>query len=887
MKPVSKSVSLTESAIRYRDQLSAGRARLDARFHAGLPSVQTATGLRDLYDQIVMSVYADSLRHAESTGINRRHLTRFALVAHGGYGRGDLSPYSDADLMLLVPRTSSAAAAPVAGALVRDLADAGLDVGFSVRTPSEARSLAWSDPKIYTSLTESRLLCGSDSTFRGFLDAFRSGAKRRWRSLNKKVIHARLEERHRWGETIYLLRPNVKRSRGGLRDIQLVRWLGFATHGQTDLTQLHRLGALSSEDLQTLLRANGFLLRLRHELHFRTHRSQDVLDRPTQMEIARDWGYQGHVGVLPVEDFMQDYFEHTRSVRYVSGFFDDNLRGHSRAAMAVERILSRRVDDSIRVGPTQIWVEPTKLEAFAASLPDVLRLMQLANENKRWIAHPTWQAIRQTMLERPPSPPDPASVSAFLGLLSQPGQLAPLLRRLHELRIIEQLIPAMRRCRGLLQFNAYHKFTVDAHCIGAVEAVTDFADQDTVMGRRYLRIKDKTLLHLALLIHDLGKGYDEDHSEVGFRIAGEVADALGIEASQKETLQWLIHKHLLMTTVAFRHDLNDPDVVHGFAAEVGSVRRLELLLVHSVADLIAVGPDVLTDWKMNLIEDLYLRTRRYFETGNLPGENDPELDSQRDEIVALVHEKSGDESTVDLVKDLPLSLLRHRSSKEIADELIEVGRWLGKDKGCYCAGLVAPDGSEVRYNVVVRQGERRVGTFARITSALYACGLTIFRASIETIGDDLLWDSFWVSDPDYASAPPAHRIEKVCRVIRDALDNPDSPLPAARRVWKTKDDSEPASVLLLPTKIIFDNDTFDHQTILSLFTYDRPGLLADLTTVLAAHDVSIQFAKIDTHLDQIADVFYITDSSSQPILDPHNQHRIREAMLQVLNRSPA
>ncbi len=885
--PLAKSLSLTSSAIRYRDQLSEGRARLDSRFHAGLPSVQTANALSDLYDQIVTAVFADSLRQAESTGINPRHLARFALVAHGGYGRCDLSPYSDADLMLLAPRAATGAAAPVAGALVRDLTDTGMDVGFSVRTPSEACSLAWSDPKIYTSLTESRLLCGNGSTYRGFFDAFRSGAKRRWRSLNKKVIHARLEERHRWGETIYLLRPNVKRSRGGLRDIQLVRWLGFARHGQTDLRQLHRLGALSSEDLQTLLRANGFLLRLRHELHFRTGRGQDVLDRPTQMEIAHDWGYQGRTGVLPVEDFMQDYFEHTRSVRYVSGFFDDDQRGHSRAAMAVERILSRRLDDRIRIGPTQIWVEPKELSSFAASLPDVLRLMQLANENQRWIAHPTWQAIRQTMLERPPSPADPASVKAFLGLLSQPGRLAPLLRRLHELRIIEQIIPAMRRCRGLLQFNAYHKFTVDAHCIGAVEAVTDFAEQDSVMGRRYQRIKDKTLLHLALLIHDLGKGYDEDHSEVGFRIAGDVADALGLEPHQKEILQWLIHKHLLMPTVAFRHDLNDPDVVHGFAAEVGSVGRLELMLVHSVADLIAVGPDVLTDWKMNLIEDLYIRTRRYFETGNLPGENDPELDSLREEVISIIQTRGGDQAASDLVADLPLSLLRHRSSEEIAGELIEVGKWLGEEKGCYCAGVVAQDGSEVRYNVVVRQGERRIGTFARITSALYSCGLTIFRASIETVGEDLLWDSIWVNDPDYANAPPPHRIEKVGRVIRDALNHPDAPLPTARKVWKSRDDCEPESVLLLPTKIMFDNDTFDHQTILSLFTYDRPGLLADVTSVLAAHGVSIQFAKIDTHLDQIADVFYITDSSSRPITDQDYQHHIRQAMLEVLNRSPA
>ncbi|MCM2372969.1 [protein-PII] uridylyltransferase [Rhodopirellula sp. ICT_H3.1] len=850
-----------------------------------MPSFQTATALSDLYDQIVSSVFEEALQHALTGGAKSLHTEKLALVAHGGYGRRDISPYSDADLMLLTPRGSASCAAPVAGALVRDLTDASLDVGFSVRTPAEACSLAWTDPKIYTSLTESRLLCGDETTFRKFHESFRTGAKRRWKTLNQNAIQTRREERRKWGETIYLLRPNVKRSRGGLRDIQLVRWLGFATHGETDLAQLFSLGALSSDDLETLRRAHGFMLRLRHELHFRAKRSQDVLDRPTQMEIARDWGYRGELGVLPVEEFMQDYFEHTRGVRYVSAFFDDDHRARSRTAMALERVLSRRIDDKIRMGPTHIWVIPKRLDAFATCLPDVLRLMQFANENRRRIAHPTWQAIRTAMQNRRLSPPDPQSVQSFLALLSQPGRLASLLRRLHELRVIEQLIPAMRRCRGLLQFNAYHQFTVDAHCLRAVQAATEFEDEETAMGRRYRRIKDKTLLHLALLIHDLGKGYDEDHSEVGRRIAGDVADALELEANQKETLQWLIHKHLLMNTVAFRHDLNDPDVVHDFAAEVGSVGRLELLLVHSVADLIAVGPDVLSDWKMKLIEDLYLRTRRYFETGNLPGENDPELDLHRTEIVSLIEAAGGSRSVVDLVSELPLSLLRHRASDEIANELIQVGKWLGEEKGCYCAGVIEPDGSAVRYNVVVRQGDRRVGTFARITGALFACGLTIFRANIETVGEDLLWDSFWVSDPDFADQPPVDRIQKVCKVIRKAIDEPESTLPAARRVWKTKGSDEPEVVHLLPTKIIFDNDTFDHQTILSLFTYDRLGLLAEIGMVLFANDVSIQFAKIDTHLDQIADVFYITDAAGQPIIDEAYQNQIREAILEVINKS--
>ncbi|MEP1647370.1 HD domain-containing protein, partial [Rhodopirellula bahusiensis] len=427
-----------------------------------------------------------------------------------------------------------------------------------------------------------------------------------------------------------------------------------------------------------------------------------------------------------------------------------------------------------------------------------------------------------------------------------------------------------------------HKYTVDAHCIRAVEAATDFIDAETSMGRRYRRLKDKTLLHLALLIHDLGKGYEEDHSEVGRRIAGDVADLFHMSADDKDTLQWLIHRHLLVNEVAFRHDLNDPEVVHKFAAEVGSIARLELLLIHTVADLQAVGPDVLNDWKMGLIEDLYLRTRRYFETGNLPGENEADLDSKIEQVKESLAEKQLDPSLIEFAKDMPLSLLRQHSTDDLIHEMHQVGEWLTANPGCYCAGAVDPAASAVRYTIVLRQGERRVGVFARITAAFSACGLSIMRANVETVGEDLLWDQFWVNDPELKQRQPELRIEEVCRVVTKAIDDPDSVMPTPRRVWQTQGAKEPSSVLLLPTKVVFDNDTFDHQTILSMFTYDRPSLLSDISGTLSQLDVVIQFAKIDTHLDQIADVFYVTNMDGSPITDPSRQETIRDALVEAV-----
>ncbi|MEM6364027.1 MAG: HD domain-containing protein [Planctomycetota bacterium] len=868
-----------------RRQLTAGRKKLEQRFRDGLPAVQTASAMTQLYDDVVIRCWQSTLERAAKEGIRQSHLDQLALVAHGGYGRKDLSPHSDADLMLLTRRATTAAAAQVATTLVRDLNDAGLDVGFSTRTAGEARSLAWSDIRIYTTLTESRLLVGSRDSFDRFFDRFRTSSRRRRHRLNDQAIDARKVERRKWGNTNYLLRPNVKRSRGGLRDIQLVRWLGFANYGETRLDKLYRFGAMSSDDYNVLRRAHLFMLRLRHELHFRAGRCQDVLDRPTQLLIASDWGYHGRTGVLPVEDFMQDYFDHTRGVRYVSAYVADDSRARSRVAMGTEFLMSHKLDGSIRMGPHHIWVRKSDLKRFSHSLPDVLRLMQLANQHQRRIAHPTWQAIREVMQERTITPPDKRSVEAFLALLSRPGRLAPLLRRLHELRIIEQLIPAMRRCRGLLQFNAYHKYTVDAHCIRAVEAATEFNEKpETPMGRRYRRLKDKTLLHLALLIHDLGKGYEEDHSEVGRRIAIDVAEAFALDAASADTLQWLIHKHLLVNEVAFRHDLNDADVVHKFAADVGSIGRLELLVVHAVADLIAVGPDVLTDWKMGLIEDLYLRTRRYFETGNLPGDHEPELDAKREQIVEALSDHSDAESMVPIVQQLPYSLLRRHEVRDLIGELRSVANWFDDDRTCFCSTLQSDDLMAARITVVVRLDRPRVGVFARITAALASLGFTIRRANIESIGTSLLWDNFWIEDPDHPEGIPPERINRLRQRILDAINNIDGDLPKPRRTWVAHGAVEPDSVRVLPTKIVFDNDTFDHQTILSVFTYDRQGMLSDIAAAISQMDVSILFAKIDTHLDQIADVFYVTENDQTPILDLDRQHAIREAMMAAIEQ---
>ncbi len=879
LPPISRDrASMRPIVFRCRQMLQEGRAKVLEQHQRGTPGMQVSTLLADLYDDVVLDVWNEAIR--EHTTDER--LTGLSLVAHGGFGRRDLAPYSDADLMLLSTRSAESLANKIAGNLTRDLGDAGIQPGLAIRIPDEACRLSWHDPVVFSSLAESRLLAGSLQLYTKYFQSFRHGAMRRRKQLIHDVVEARVQERRKWGETIYLLRPNVKRSRGALRDIQLIRWIGFARYGETDLERLVKLGALPEEDYRQLRLAYGFLLRLRNEIHFREKKSQDVLDRGMQMEIAEAWGYPGTEGVLPVEQFMQDYFGHTRNVRYASAYFVDDARSRPLIHRAVERLLSRKIDERIRMGPTHIWVPQDDLPGFASNLSDVLRLMRLANQHRRRISHQTWQAIRNAMQDRDPTPPDKKTIAEFLSLLSSPGRLAPLLRRLHELRVIEQLIPEFKRMQGLLQFNAYHKYTVDAHSIRAVEAATDLQFDNHGMGRRYRRLDDKRLLHLALLIHDIGKGYEEDHCIVGARIAKKTAERLMLDANSAETLEWLVLKHLAVNVVAFRHDLSDPQIVLDFAAEVGSIRRLELLVVHTYADLVAVGPGVATDWKVNLIEDLYKRTRRYFDSGNLPGSpDDPEMEAMRVKVQGELESRGAPPASFELLQALPLSLLDRCEPEHLADE-IELARRSRQDReGTLCTCRYDSQLKAMRYTVIRREAERTIGTFARATGALSTSGLTIMRAQIETVGD-LAWDYFWVIDPsqpDQQTTSP--RSEQICQRVCHLLDSPDEPLPPHRRTWTTQGEREPDSVNVLPTKVVFDNDTVDRYTILSFFAYDEVGLLYRIAASLAENQVVLHFAKIDTHLDQVADVFYVSEPDGAKITDPQRRRQIRESLLGI------
>lgn len=869
------SLRLRPSVLAAREKLAEGRDKLRQQHDAGSPGIQVCARLTDLLDTVLLDLYHDALDE-----VGREVESLIALAPYGGYGRRDVAPYSDVDLMLLHKPGADTQIAPFVRRLTRDIVDAGLELGYSRRTPGYACSLAQSDATIFTSLVESRYLAGSVSLFTSFMHRFRRMALRRSQSLIAQIEGARHDERKQHGDTIYLLKPNVKRSRGGLRDLQLVRWVGFARWGEAEPSSLVLAGHLTAADRNKLRDSREFLLRLRNEMHFHAGKSSDLLDRHQQVRIAELYGYEGDENQLPVERFMHDYIEHTSNVRYCAAHFVESAKARRGISKFAAEIFSHQMEGDYRVGPNRISATRRTKEKLQRDIAEVLRLMDLANRTKTRIDHETWELIRDSMLESVPKELSSQAVSRFLSLLDQPGQLGDLLRRLHELGVLEKIVPPMAHARYLMQFNEYHRYTVDEHSIRAIEAATDFQHRDDTLGRAYRKVKKKWLLHLALLMHDLGKGFSEDHSVLGARLAGETADFLGLDTEDKEVLQFLVLKHLVMSHLAQFRDTNDDDVVISFAVDVESAEVLRMLYVLTCADLAGVGPGVLNRWKLDLLSQLYRRSRAHLAGDVNPEEEERWLTSKREALSDLATSQDNVQWWRQQIAELPRAYLSDYEPVELMERLgglaelpreqaVAWGRWVEKRKA-------------IEFTIGAYESIAE-GIFHRLTGALSSCGMEILSAEIHTLGDGLILDRFYVKDNHYSDEASELRLAEVCRALEASLVTDSNAAPAFQKTWKTAAVGGPATGRL-PTRVRIDNDTAEQYTIIDIFTHDRTGLLYSISRTLFELGLSIHCAKIGTHLDQVVDVFYVT-KANRKIHHSAELDAIKQQLLEAISES--
>jgi [protein-PII] uridylyltransferase len=864
-----------------REQMTAGREKLRRQHDSDSPGVQVCAHFTDLLEQIVRALFQDALAELPAAA-QERAASSVALVAHSGFGRREMAPYSDIDVMLLHSSKVSDQIKPLTRRFSQNLYDTGMEVGYTARTPADACRQAMDDATILTSLSESRLIGGEASLFDAFDGQFRRMVRRRWRRLVGKAEEARKGERTQYGETVFLLEPNVKRSRGGLRDLQFIRWVGFVRYGENDFDALAQAGWLTKEEQKKLRSARDFLLWLRNDLHFETGKASDVLERTEQVRLAERRNYPSVAGLLPVEQFMREYFQHTCDVRDIAAHFAAAAQPCSIRAW-IEPLLSRRID-GFRVGPATIGAAPDELALLRDDLSEVLRLFEAANRLNRRIDEATWQAIRAAMLARGEPDPNqqlPAAVTAqFLSLLAKPARLGESLRRLHELRVLEQFIPGMSHARGLLQFNAYHRYTVDEHSIRVVEHLTDLTNDRGTPGEVYRSIKDKATLHLAALLHDLGKGNVEDHSEVGARLAVQTAAHLGLAQHAGETLRFLVHKHLRMSHLAQQHDISDDNVVVPFAVEVGSPEILKMLYVLTLADLAAVGPGVLNQWKQELLTDLYHHTAHLLASDSPAAAAGERVRARREEVLSLSRHCDGVAWWETQALALPPSCLFAAPPAQIVEELDKIRKLPRHEALAWGRNL--PDRQAVEYTVGTYE-DVTPGIFHKLTGALTSKGQQILSADINTLADGLVFDRFYVRDGDFKDPPTEGRRQEVSHALVAALKDTSGKPPTFRKLWQNRDAAAAAVVQNLPTRITVDNTTAERFTILAIFAYDRMGLLYAIARTLFELGLSVSMAKIGTHLDQVLDVFYVADArTGEKVTDEHRLTEIRRRLLEAV-----
>jgi [protein-PII] uridylyltransferase len=866
-------VGIRESVLAARSRWNEGRNAIREQHDQGASGTVVVRQMSNLLDEVLIDLYQAAIKD-----ISPELETRIAVVLHGGNGRHEVAPFSDIDLMVLYQGSFTEDIAEFARRISQDIIDTGVQLGFSLRTVRDACGMSLKDPEMFTSLTASRCLRGNQQLFDNFYSRFKRIATRQTAKVIRGIVAARDKERQKYGATVYMLRPNVKKSRGGLRDIHLIRWLGFVRCGTTDIDRICERTQLTSADQRQLTESSEFLLRLRNELHFHAGSAQDGLGRNEQVRIAEKFEYEGNDAVLPVESFMRDYFRYTSRVRYICDHFTAICDDHKTlSSHLISPLVTRQIDHHFRMGPTSIGIVKSALHEVKSDLQEVLRLLQLCSLHGKSIDHETWLAIRQEMLESPDIQVTRQSAQRFMALLSNTTGLSDLLYKLHEMQVLQKIIPAFKHARGLLQFNEYHVFTVDEHSLQAIWQATELENQNSVVGKTYRSLRRKNILHLALLLHDLGKGFAEDHSEVGRRIAEETGRRFGLSADETEDIMFLVHNHLVMSHLAFHRDINDESMVAEFASNVGSVELLSMLFVLTCADIAAVGPGVMNDWKLGLLTSLYSHAKKIL-TGNM---DDDGMLRRYHGIYELIASHGRDPEAQQWLREsaanLPNNYCDVHDPEAIAHQLLVLRDTAPEEVQCWVNRI---EGTRLIELCIGKREKRRSGIFFKISGMMASLGLMILSADIKPLGHGLVWYWFQFQDGDF-SDPPQSRLDDIRFRARDLLLDAESGPPTFRSEWRKKE-SRALQLSRPKIQVKVNNQTVDTATIIDVFAYNKTGLLYRIGKKIYQLGLDVSYARISTYAHQVIDVFYVTDDQGNKIRNKNQIQIIKKEILKTV-----
>jgi [protein-PII] uridylyltransferase len=860
------------SPITFRQVLDQGSELLKDRFLADEPIEDLVRDRARLVDMALRTAWSN-------------HTGKFAgdlgLIAVGGYGRGELHPSSDIDIMVLLPKSDSSDWQPDIERFLTFLWDIGLEVGHSVRSIDDCQRESLADISVATTLFEARLLSGPEPLFAGMRRAL--APDRLWSSQDffEAKCKEQTERHHRYFDTAYNLEPNVKSSPGGLRDIQTIGWVAKRHFGTDTLDELVGHGFLTREELRKLQAGQSFLWKVRFGLHVLTGRREDRLLFDYQIKLAKLFGYEDASFTLAVEQLMQKYY---RTVMDIS-LLNEMLLQLFREAILTQSAPPLPINARFQI--RNDYLEVTHPEVFARYPSALLELFVLLQQ------HPEVRGVRAETIRLIGSHvwlideefrQNPRHHRLFIEILCAPVGVTHELRRMNLYGVLGRYIPSFGRVVGRMQYDLFHAYTVDAHTLFVVSnlrrfAMPKFNDEFPALSQIMQSLPRQEIAYLAALFHDIAKGRGGDHSDLGAVDAEAFCLEQGLGRYEARLVAWLVRNHLILSITSQKKDISDPDIIQEFARRVGDQVHLDYLYVLTVADVRGTNPKLWNSWKARLFEEFYERIKRALRRGlETPIDQEELIRETQDQALLIMSEGTTPAQAAAVWTQWTEAYFLRYTAEEIAWHTALLSTRQANDDSPLVAIRQLTDRGGT---AVLTYTPRRLRSFARTTGLLDQMGLNVVDARLITSANGFSLETYEVLEDNGAVIADAARVREIERGLWRALKQvEDSPPAVTRRAPRQ------VRMFWTPTQVNFSVDSRSERTILELIASDRPGLLSEVGKVFRAERVAINGAKIMTVGERAEDVFYITGADGG-LLPEEVCRRVQESLVQALDRRDA
>jgi [protein-PII] uridylyltransferase len=872
-----------------KDRIAQGRTRAEEMLMADGGGTACAARLSHLMDEVIRALYDFAARYVYQSK-NPSSAERMTVVAVGGYGRGTLAPGSDIDLLFVLPYKQTPWGEQVVEYILYLLWDLGLKVGHATRNLDECMRLSRTDVTIRTSILEARFVTGDERIYDTLVERFDQEVVK---DTGPEYVQAKLaerDERHaRGGESRYLVEPNVKEGKGGLRDLHTLFWIGKYYYRVRTAEELVGKGVFTRREYLQFRKAEDFLWAVRCHMHFLTGRAEERLHFDIQRDIAERLGYTTHPGLSSVERFMKHYFLTAKTVGDLTRIFcaalEEEQAKHVPGFNRIFLNFSRRKRKL--AGTSDFIVDNHRIniadeQVFERDPVNLLRLFWFADRHGLEFHPDALKLLTRSLklVDRNLRRNEEAN-RLFMDVLTSDRNPELNLRRMNEAGLLGKLIPDFNKIVAMMQFNMYHHYTVDEHLIRCVGVLSEIEHGDAeaihplshslLPGLRRLR----EILYVTVLFHDIAKGRPEDHSEAGAKIARRLCPHMGFSASDTETIAWLIEHHLLMSMTAQTRDLNDRKTIQDFADIVQSVERLKLLLVLTVCDIRGVGPGVWNGWKGQLLRTLYYETELQL-TG---GFSEVTRAQRAQEARTLLAEALADWSEKDRKRYLALHYDNYLLTVDLADQVRHAGFIRETDAaGRRLATMVRTHQFEAVTEITVLSPDHP-RLLSVIAGACAAAGANIVDAQIFTTADGRALDTILISREFDMDEDERRRAQRVGRLIEDVLSG-KSWLP--EMIEKRTKPRRGAKAFRVEPRAEVRNALSNRFSVIEVKGLDRPGLLSEITGAISDLSLDIASAHITTFGEKIIDTFYVTDLTGQKIENPTRQENIRKRLIAVM-----